>query len=100
MDESWMDEVTMDMLPESHRRYAEVIGIKPTLQLCQTFGGTTNYLPVNDAIYNCVVRDKEIKRRYLLGARVNQLAAEYRISDRSVLRIVGDVRPNQISMFG
>lgn len=45
------------------------------------------------------VRNREIYRRYLLGAKVAQLSKQYGVSERSILRIVKDVRPGQISLF-
>lgn len=97
--QDWMRDVTMDILPDAHRRIAEVIGIEAALRLCDAFGGASLYIPMTDAVYNDMVRDREIRRRYLLGCKIAQLAAQYGISERSVLRIVEGVRPNQISLF-
>ena len=97
--QDWMRGVTMDALPDAHRRLAEVIGVAATLELCDVYGGSTVYVPMNDAVYNVTVRDREIQRRYLLGAKIAQLAAQYGMSDRSVLRIVETVRPGQTNLF-
>lgn len=95
----WMRDVTMDTLPDAHRKIAEVIGVEATLELCDAFGGISLYIPMTDAVYNEIVRNKEIRRRYLLGAPVRDLASQYKISDRSVLRIVDGMRPNQTNLF-
>lgn len=94
-----MEGVTDSELPEAHRKFAEVIGVEAALRLCEEFGGSSPYVPTNDAIYKVAVRNREICRRYLLGAKVGQLARQYGVSERSVLRIVKDIRPNQISLF-
>ena len=47
----WKNEVTLEMLPAAHRKLAEVIGVQATLQLCETFGGETMYVPLTDAVY-------------------------------------------------
>ena len=41
--EDWMASVTMDMLPEAHRKFAEIIGVEATLRLCAEWGGAATY---------------------------------------------------------
>ena len=89
----WKAEVTMDMLPAAHRKLAEV-----TLQLCETFGGETMYIPLTDAVY-ATVRRRWIRAEYLQkNASPRSIARKYGLSEREVQRIVSEVRPAQIGL--
>ena len=95
----WKNEVTLEMLPAAHRKLAEVIGVQATLQLCETFGGETMYVPLTDAVY-ATVRRKWIREEYMQkNASPRSIARKYGLSEREVQRIVRDVRPDQMSMF-
>ncbi len=94
----WKAEVTMDMLPAAHRKLAEVIGVQATLQLCETFGGETMYIPLTDAVY-ATVRRRWIRAEYLQkNASPRSIARKYGLSEREVQRIVSEVRPAQIGL--
>lgn len=98
MGEAWMKDVTLDMLPEAHRKFAEVIGVEATIKLCAMWGGDDPYIPVIDTLY-AVVRDEMIRREFSKGSCVAQLAIRYGLAKRSVQRIVENIRPSQISLF-
>lgn len=97
--QDWIADLTEDDLPESHRKFAEAIGIEATMRLCEMFGGSTIYIPKNDGVYNTVIRNREIIRRYLLGVKISRLSGQYGLSEQSILRIVRGHAPNQISVF-
>lgn len=94
----WMKDVTVDMLPEAHRKFAEVIGVEATLKLCAYFGGGPVYVPTIDTAH-AVARNQLIRREFARGARVTRLADRYGLTERMVQQIVEDIRPEQISVF-
>lgn len=98
-NEEWFADVRESDLSNPQREIAEVIGIEATLRLCQVYGGSTTYVPKNDAVYRTVVQNREIRRRYLLGAKIRDLQSQYGLSDRTIQRIVEDCAPNQVSLF-
>lgn len=97
--EEWFADVRISDLSKPQREIAEVIGIEATLRLCQVYGGSTTYIPKNDAVYKTVVQNREIRRRYLLGVKIRDLQSQYGLSDRSVQRIVEGCAPSQVSLF-
>lgn len=90
-----MMNVTMDMLPEAHRKIAEVIGVEATLRLCEAYEGMALYIPMLDTIY-AAVRTDMIRERYKGGEGIARLAREFKMSVRSVQRIVEDMPIPQI----
>ena len=94
----WAKDVTMEMLPEAHRKFAEVIGVEATVKLCATWGGGTPYIPIADTLYT-VVRDGMIRREFARGISVPHLARRYDLTERTVQRIVQDIRPEQITLL-
>ena len=86
-----MRDVTMDMLPESHRRIAEVIGVEAALKLCETYGGVVLYVTKADSVY-ASVRDQMICREYN-GINTSALARKYRVTTRTVQKIVENTVP-------
>lgn len=99
MEEKWMEGVTMDMLPEAHRKFAEVIGVEATLKLCAMWGGDDPYIPMADTIY-LNIRDKMIRKEYANGYTIPRLAKRYHLSKRTIRKKVQDIRPIQESMLG
>lgn len=98
-DESWYKDVKMADLSEAQRAFAEVIGVPATLRLCAVYGGCTTHVPKNDTAYNNVVRNREIRHAYQLGASIRALTQRFGLSERQVLRITQGCAPQMISMF-
>ena len=98
MEEKWMEGVTMDMLPEAHRKYAEVIGVEATLKLCATWGGGKPYVPVLDRVY-AIMRDEIIRKEFAQGKGVPALARKYGLTERMIQLIVEENRPEQTNLF-
>lgn len=92
--QDWMRGVTMDMLPEAHRKIAEVIGVEATLTLCDIYGGMQLYVPKTDNVY-ASVRAQMIRSEYN-GMNTAQLAKKYRVTTRTVQMIVEDMPTPQI----
>jgi len=53
--------------------------------LIANFGGERLYMPIND----CEARNREIKSLHGSGATVEQLAKRYRLSPKTIYRILG-----------
>ncbi len=95
----WMNEVTYDMLPPKQKEIADIIGIIPTLKLCEVYGGSRDvYIPKNDDVRR-QLRDRQIRADYVKGGyKVAHLQKLYNLSDRSVQKIIKEVRPGQIGL--
>ena len=83
-----MENITGDMLPEAHRRLAEVIGMEAMLQLCETYGGAPLYIPKLDALV-AAQRALRIRAEYD-GANTAKLARHYGVSMRTVQTILSE----------
>lgn len=94
---NWMEEVTMDDLPESQQKFAQVIGVEATIRLCEAFAGEQIYIPKNDALKK-TVRNREVKRLYTRGWTVKQIARKYGVSESWVHELVSQVRPEQMRL--
>ena len=85
--ENWRDFVCEEMLPDSHRKLVDVIGLEATLQLCDVFGGESVYIPRNDRTF-AAVRAYIIKKEHQAGMSAKQLARKYGLSVRMAEKIV------------
>ena len=94
----WTREVTLEMLPEAHRKFAEVIGVEATIKLCSMWGGSNPYIPVAETLYT-VVRDGMIRREFSRGTPVPRLAKRYDLTERMIQRIVKEIRPEQTTLL-
>lgn len=90
--------LSMDELPETHRKLAEVIGIEATLELCATWGGEKPYIPSTKKL-RVQARNNMIRREYCKGTPAPRLAKKYDLTERMVQHIVKDIRPEQISLL-
>lgn len=82
-----MEGITMEMLPEPHRRIAEVVGIEAMLKLCEVYGGATLYIP-GIASVSTARRDQEICKMYRLGLDVRDIAKRYHVTMKTVRNVV------------
>jgi Mor family transcriptional regulator len=96
--DEWIDEVTEDMLPSAHRKLCEVIGLKATLKLCAMWGGSAPYIPTLDAVLDAV-RQKHIRQEFAQGRTTGEISRRYGTTERTVQRLVKDMRPEQISIW-
>lgn len=87
----WASKVTFDMLPDAHKKLAEMIGVEATLRLCAGLGGSNPYIPFIDSVRS-VARNKIICKSFLNGESVAKLAVQYRLTERSIQRIVEKYR--------
>lgn len=85
--ESWISELTLDMIPEPHRELAEIIGIENFIKLAKILGGKTVYIPKADSFLR-PARDINIKKEFN-GYNHSELARKYNLSERWVMEICG-----------
>lgn len=96
--ESWINDLTLDMIPEAHRELAETIGIENFIKLAKIMGGKTVYIPKADSFLR-PARDINIKKEFN-GFNHAELAKRYNLSQRWVVEICGPGHSEgQISIF-
>lgn len=96
--ESWLDEITVDMLPEIYRYIADEIGIEAFLKLTKVAGGTTIYIPKQDT-FKKQIRNIKIKQEYN-GYNSKELALKYNMSVKWIQEICeSDKMAGQMNLF-
>jgi Mor family transcriptional regulator len=95
----WYNDATAEDLTESHSKFLGILTVPEILTLCEAFGGTREYIPKNDEVYNQVVRNRKIRESYRKGVTAAKLAVRYGISESTVTRVVQGCLPGQISLF-
>jgi Mor family transcriptional regulator len=83
-----METITREMLPEAHRRLADVIGLEATVKLCEAYGGAPLYIPKLDALA-AAQRARRIRSEYD-GMNTAALARRYGVSMRTVQTILSE----------
>ncbi len=85
-DESWVDDVKVEDLPDTYRPLVELVGLRHALRLSQAHGGTYHYIPKMDKVLN-VIRDKKIRAEFT-GFNHRDLARKYGLSETWIRQIV------------
>ena len=78
-------------IPEEYLDIVETIGMPAFLQLTALCGGQTLYIPKMDSLQRNG-RDREIRARFD-GSNYRALAAQFRLSERYVRKIIHHERP-------
>lgn len=95
---SWIEEITEEMIPETYKDVAEIIGAKSLLKLAQEYGGTMIYIPKFDSLTR-MIRDKKIKQDFN-GGNYKELALRYNLCESSIRNIVNNnMLDGQINLF-
>ncbi|WP_206460651.1 Mor transcription activator family protein [Anaerovorax sp. IOR16] len=98
MDEKWIEELTVDMLPEFYQQVVSIIGVDNFLNLCKEIGGTNMYIPKLDSVIR-PIRDKKIRKEFN-GANYKDLAIKYNLCERWVRDIINPKEcEGQINLF-
>lgn len=93
-----MKQTTLDALrtirlsdvPEEYRDIAEAIGMEAFLRLTLLCGGQNLYIPKRESLER-EGRDREIRARFD-GGNYRSLAAQFRLSERQVRKIINGTR--------
>lgn len=96
MEEKWIKEIPIDMIPEAYKEIAKLIGVENTIILCKNFGGGMIYIPKCDSIVK-PARDKKIRFEFD-GMNYKKLAIKYNLSESTIRNIINqDNLDGQIS---
>lgn len=95
----WLDEISIEDIPQNYQPLAKAIGIKALMLLAQEVGGTTLYVPKAESLVQ-EVRDRKIRAEFN-GSNYRELARKYNLSESWVRRIVREEasREGQMSLF-
>jgi len=80
----------MQDIPAEYHDIVEVLGMESFLKLAYTCGGQTLYIPKLESIERGD-RDRQIRARFD-GGNYRQLAAQFRLSERQVRKIINGRR--------
>ena len=78
--------VTREDIPEEYRDIAETVGLEAYLTLSVLCGGQNLYIPKREALER-QARNREI-RAHFNGGNYRALAAQYRLSERQIRKII------------
>lgn len=78
--------VTLEDIPEEYRDIAETVGLEAYLTLSVLCGGQNLYIPKREALER-QARNREI-RAHFNGGNYRTLAAQYRLSERQIRKII------------
>ena len=82
--------IRLEDIPEEYRDIAEAIGMEAFTQLTLLCGGQNLYIPKRESLERAA-RDREIRARFN-GGNYRALAAQYRLSERQIRKIINGVR--------
>ena len=82
--------IPMSDIPEEYRDIAEAIGMEAFTQLTLLCGGPSLYIPKRESLERNA-RDREIRARFD-GGNYRALAAQFRLSERQIRKIINGVR--------
>ena len=98
MSEKWMDEITIDVVPEKYHYLVDLIGIENVLILAKNFGGTKLYIPMHDALARDI-RNAKIRSDFN-GGNYRELTKKYNLSESQIRNIINsDSLDGQLSLF-
>ena len=83
----WLRDTDPALLPEQHRKIAELIGYDKMLNLVSTYSGDYLYIPKLDAIIRAV-RNKSLIEDHRTGTAPLELAHKYDLSVVQVYEII------------
>ena len=82
--------IPMSDIPEEYRDIVDTIGMEAFTQLTLLCGGQTLYIPKRESLERGA-RDRDIRARFD-GGNYRALAAQFRLSERQIRKIINGVR--------
>ena len=82
--------IRTEHIPEEYQDIVEALGLDTFLQLVTLCGGQSLYIPKLDSLERDG-RDREIRARFN-GANYRVLAAQFRLSERQIRKIINGTR--------
>lgn len=97
--DSWVKDITIEMIPIQYRDLAKEIGIENLLKLSRIMGGYNTYIP-KEEYFTRKLRDTLIRKEYN-KYNCKQLATKYNLSESRIRDILseGNVMAGQVSLF-
>ena len=89
-DFSSLRSIRLEDIPEEYRDIAEDLGLKVFLRLAALCGGQDLYVPKLESLERSG-RDREIRARFN-GGNYRALAAQFRLSERQIRKIINGTR--------
>ena len=80
-------EFKIEMLPNSYKYIAELIGLEQAMVIAKHLGGNTIYIPKVD-LFSRYNRNMKIVDDYKLGLTYSQIAIKYNLTGVSVRNII------------
>lgn len=81
------NEITLEILPDSYKYIAELIGLEKAIVILKHFGGSTIYIPKIDC-FNRHQRNIKIVNDYKSGLTYSQISIKYDLTSVSVRNII------------
>lgn len=81
------EKIKLEILPDSYKYIAELIGLDKALIMLEHFGGSTIYIPKIDCC-NRYYRNIKIVDDYRSGLTYSQIATKYNLTSVSVRNII------------
>lgn len=82
--------VPLSDIPEEYRDIAEAIGLEAFTRLTLLCGGQSLYIPKRESLERNA-RDRDIRARFN-GCNYRALAAQFRLSERQIRKIINGTR--------
>lgn len=82
--------IRMEDIPEEYRDIAQTLGLEVFLALTDLCGGLNLYIPKRESLERDG-RDREIRARFD-GGNYRALAAQFRLSERQIRKIISGTR--------
>lgn len=80
-------EITFEILPDSYKYIAELIGLEKAIVILKHFGGSTIYIPKVDC-FNRHQRNMKIVSDYKSGLTYSQISIKYDLTSVSIRNII------------
>ena len=78
--------IQIEDIPEQYSDIVRALGLEKFIALCDLSGGEVIYIPMLKSLANAA-RNGEIYKRFT-GGNIRQLAAQYKLSQRQIRRII------------
>lgn len=82
--------IHMNDIPAEYRDIAEALGLDTFLRLTELCGGLSLYIPKRESL-DRDARDRDIRARFN-GGNYRALAAQFRLSERQIRKIINGTR--------
>lgn len=98
MNEKWMKEITVKVIPKKYQDLVELIGIEGLLNIAKDYGGTMLYVPKYDSLTK-EIRNEKIRQEF--NGNYKELTKKYNLCESQIRNIINaETIDGQISMFG